>query len=117
MTSTTETAFYKEPTHDEVALSAFLAWQKDGRLHGTDFNYWIEAERLLRAQRQKQADAAAARAAKPWPPGAHAVKTKSTRAVAPKPALASTRERATAVKVTRSATPRSTRPTAIKKTR
>lgn len=28
MTSTTDTAFYKEPNHDEIALSAFLAWKK-----------------------------------------------------------------------------------------
>jgi hypothetical protein len=118
MTSTTETAFYKEPTHDEIALSAFLAWQKDGSPHGTDFNYWIEAERRIRAQREKQAKAAAAQAAKPWPPGARAPKTKpTTTSAAPKPALASTRERVTAVKVTRTATPRSTRPTAAKATR
>ena len=109
MTSTTETAFYKEPTHDEIALSAFLAWQKDGSPHGADFNYWIEAERRLRAQREKQAKDAAMQAAKPWPPGARAEKTKpaTTSAAAAKPALASARERSTTVKVTRSAAPRS----------
>ena len=118
MTSTTETAFYKEPTHDEIALSAFLAWQKDGRPHGTDFNYWIEAEHRIRTQREKQAKAAAAQAAKPWPPGGRAVKTKpATTSAPPKPTLASARERVIAVKVTRTATQRSTRPTAAKVTR
>ena len=118
MTSTTETAFYKEPTHDEIALHAFLAWQKDGSPQGTDFQYWIEAERRLRAQRQKQAEAAAAQAAKPWPPGARTVKTKSTTTTtAPKPALASAGERATTVKVSRTATPRSARTTTVKATR
>jgi hypothetical protein len=119
MTSITETAFYKEPTHDEIALSAFLAWKKDGSPHGADFNYWIEAEHQLRAQRQKQANAAAAQAAKPWPPGAPALKAQSTTtsAVASRPVLASTRDRATAVKVTRSAAPRSTRTNVVKATR
>lgn len=119
MTSTTETAFYKEPTHDEIALSAFLAWQKDGSPHGADFNYWIEAERRLRAQRQKQANDAAAQAAKPWPPGARTVKVRPAAASAaePKPVLASARERCTTVKITRSAAPRSTRTSAIKAAR
>jgi hypothetical protein len=117
MTSTTETAFYKEPTHDEIALSAFLTWQKDGRPHGTDFDYWIEAERRIRAQREKQANAAAAQAAKPWPPGTRAVKTKPARVDASNPALTSSRERSTTVKVTRSATQRSTRASSVKATR
>ena len=118
MTSTTDTAFYKEPTHDEIALNAFLAWQKDGSPHGTDFQYWIEAERRLRVQRQKQAQAAATQAAKPWPPGARAVKANSTATnAASKPALANAGERATTVKVTRTATPRSPRTTTVKATR
>ena len=118
MISITETAFYKEPTHDEIALHAFLAWQKDGSPQGTDFQYWIEAERRLRAQRQKQAEAAAAQAAKPWPPGARTVKTKSTTTnAASKPALASAGERANTVKVTRTATPRSPRSTTVKAAR
>jgi hypothetical protein len=119
MTSTTETAFYKEPTHDEIALSAFLAWKKDGSPHGADFQYWIEAERQLRTQRQKQASAAANQAAKPWPPGAHAVKAQPTTrsASASKPALAPARERSTTVKVTGPAAARSTRTSAVKATR
>jgi hypothetical protein len=118
MTSTIETAFYKEPTHDEIALSAFLAWQKDGRPHGTDFDHWIEAERRLRAQHQKQADAAAAQAAKPWPPTTRNVKAKpTTQTTSSKPSLTSNRERATAVKVTRPATKRTARATAMKATR
>jgi hypothetical protein len=119
MTSTTETAFYKEPTHDEIALSAFLAWKKDGSPHGADFTYWIEAECQLRTQRQKQANAAATQAAKPWPPGARAVKAKptATSAAEPRPVLASARERSTTVKITRSAAPRSTRTSAVKATR
>ncbi len=64
----TENRFYKEPTHDEIALSAFLAWERDGRPQGTDLHYWIQAEAALRTQREKQAAAAAAQAAKPWPP-------------------------------------------------
>ncbi|HEY0548280.1 MAG TPA: DUF2934 domain-containing protein [Verrucomicrobiae bacterium] len=119
MTSTTETAFYKEPTHDEIALAAFLAWKKDGSPHGADFHYWIEAEGRLRTQRQKQANAAATQAAKPWPPSAPAVKTQPTTesASASKPGLAPARERSTTVKVAAPAASRSTRTRAVKATR
>ena len=119
MSSTTETAFYKEPTHDEIALSAFLAWKKDGSPQGADFYYWIEAERQLRIQREKQASAAATQAAKPWPPSARATKAQPTTksASASKSALAPARERSTTVKVTGRAASRSTRTSAVKATR
>lgn len=109
MTSTTGTTFYKQPTHDEIALDAFLSWQKEGSPQGTGFDHWIEAERRLRAQRQKQAEAAAAQATKPWPPGARAAKNKS--ASTAKPILAAAGESATAVKLPRAAAQRSTRRT------
>lgn len=74
MTSKNETRFYKEPTRDEIALHAYLLWEKDGGRHGSDGHYWLEAETRLREQRRKQAEAAAAEAARPWPPGRQAVK-------------------------------------------
>ena len=111
MTAISETRFYKEPTHDEIALSAFLAWERDGRPQGADLNYWFDAEARLRAQRQKQAEAAAARASKPWPPQTAAARARQTTResaptskAAPKNVrLATTVERSTAVKVTRPA--------------
>lgn len=60
-------AFYKEPTHDEIALVAFLAWEKDGRQSGREMNYWLHAETHLRTARQKKAEDAAKIAARPWP--------------------------------------------------
>lgn len=100
MTPTMETRFFKEPTHEEIALGAFLAWERDGRPHCSDQNYWFDAEQRLRTQRLKLAETAAAKAAKPWPPlvrvksvkakpsapapQAVAPKTATTKAVAPK---------------------------------
>lgn len=107
MTATSEIRFYKEPTHDEIALSAFLAWERDGRPQGADLNYWFDAEARLRTQRQKQAEAAAARASKPWPPQSGTARTKpkakeSASGVATgKVKLATAVERSTAVKVSR----------------
>jgi hypothetical protein len=53
-----------EPTHDEIAMCAFLAWEKEGRLPGRETHYWLSAEAKLRALRQRKA-AAASRTAKP----------------------------------------------------
>jgi hypothetical protein len=80
MKSTSETQFYKEPTHDEIALNAFLAWERDGYPQSSDLNYWLEAEARLRAQRRKQAEAAAAQAAKPWPPQSRIQSVKAKKA-------------------------------------
>ncbi len=64
-----------EPTHDEIALHAYLIWEKAGRPPGHEQAYWLQAETQLRLTRQQQANLAAA--ARPWPPQAP---------VAPKPA-------------------------------
>jgi hypothetical protein len=115
MTSTKEARFFKEPTHDEIALHAFLAWERDGRPHSSDLNYWLLAETQLRTQRQQLAVVAAAKAARPWPPASRvkAVKAKLAAAKAPAPkaaapvakvvkkALLATAARTTPVKVTR----------------
>jgi hypothetical protein len=36
----------------EVARLAYLNWEKDGRQHGRDQYYWLEAETQLKATRQ-----------------------------------------------------------------
>ncbi len=78
--------FYTEPTHDEIAFCAFLLWEKDGSQPGRETHYWLEAETQLRATRLKKAEAAAALAAKPWPPAKRS--TKPAKApVAAKPAV------------------------------
>ena len=118
MTTKSETRFFKEPTHDEIALHAFLAWERDGRPQSSDQNYWFDAEARLRTQRLQLAEAAAAKAARPWPPQSRvkAVKSKpaATIAKAPAPKAAApvravkkaapaTAARATTVKLTRTA--------------
>lgn len=57
----------EDPTHEEIALCAFLAWEKDGRQPGREMNYWLAAETELREARRKKAEAAAKLAAQPWP--------------------------------------------------
>jgi len=94
------TPFYQEPTRDEIALAAFLAWERDGRQPGRDLEYWLQAEAELRASRLKKAEAAAAQAALPWPPASRA-----TRVVRKAAAVAGSL--ATAVK--RTTTPKTTK--------
>jgi len=36
-----------KPTHEDIAQKAYALWQERGRLHGTDTEIWLEAERLL----------------------------------------------------------------------
>jgi hypothetical protein len=61
-------AFYQEPTRDEISLCAYLAWEKDGRPSGHSDAYWAQAETLLRHQRRAAAEVAAAKAKRQWPP-------------------------------------------------
>lgn len=77
------------PNHDEIALCAFLIWEKEGRQPGREQTYWLQAEAQLRQTRQQQAELAAAQSARPWPPQATAApKVATARALkpaAPKP--------------------------------
>lgn len=36
-------------SHDEIARLAYLNWEKDGRPHGHDEKYWLEAEQQIKA--------------------------------------------------------------------
>jgi hypothetical protein len=81
---TTETAapkldtnrYYQAPTHDEIALAAFLQWEREGRQPGREMYYWCEAEAQLRSIRRKKAEIAAAQAALPWPRPSRAAQIK-----------------------------------------
>jgi hypothetical protein len=122
---------YDEPTHEEIALRAFLTWEKEGRQPGRESTYWLQAESEIRSLRQKKAEAAAAQAARPWRPEPSASRLKAgkpptatrsaTKAKLPetrKPAA--TVERATALKFTpsaKAASSRTPRRTAFKSTR
>lgn len=55
------------PNHDEIALCAFLIWEKEGRQPNLEQTYWLQAEAQLRQVRQQQAELAA-KATRPWPP-------------------------------------------------
>ena len=87
MTATTLASFFQEPTRDEIATRAFLAWEKDGRQPEREMHYWLLAEATLREQRLAQANAAAEHAAQPWPrhPMLSQPRTAKAAAVATKP--------------------------------
>lgn len=70
------------PTHDEIALHAFLNWEKEGRQPGREQTYWLQAESLLRQTRQQQAEQAT-NAARTWPPQSGTSKLASARAIIP----------------------------------
>jgi hypothetical protein len=43
------------PTSEQIAERAYLIWELQGRQHGKDTEYWLEAERQLRQEsRQPQ---------------------------------------------------------------
>src|SRR6185503_5818541 len=92
-----------EPTHDEIALSAFLAWEKEGRPHGRDTIYWLNAEAQLRQLHQQRAEPVA-------PTGATAARSRTP--VAPareiKPALKATKASARRVSAKPATTTRTT---------
>lgn len=68
MKTTAATPILSEPSHDEIALTAFLQWEKDGRQSGRDTFYWNQAEnQLLELYRQKAERTAAAQTARAWP--------------------------------------------------
>lgn len=79
----------QEPTHDEIALCAFLLWEKEGRQPGRETTYWLQAEAQVKLTRQQQTQLDAAKAARTWPPQtAPAPKLATARAVTPAVAVA-----------------------------
>lgn len=101
-----------EPTRDEIALHAFLIWEKDGRQSGREQTYWLQAEARLRQTRLELAQLTAVKTARPWPPQTAAApvapKIASARAVspaAPKATKLATASRGVAMKPTSVAKP------------
>ena len=75
-----------QPTHDEIALHAFLIWEKEGRQPGREQTYWLQAETQLRLTRQQRVEAEA-KTARVWPPQAASTpKLATARAITPKAA-------------------------------
>jgi hypothetical protein len=72
---------YPAPTHDEIAMAAFLAWERDGRQPGREMQYWLEAENQIRTARLKKAEAAAAQSSN-WPPPSRIAQVKKAAATA-----------------------------------
>src|SRR4051812_41806518 len=76
-------SFHQEPTHDEIALAAFLAWERDGRQTGRKMKYWCEAKSDLRSARLKKAEAAA-QSVPQWPRPSRTAPVKPAAATGPR---------------------------------
>lgn len=37
-----------QPSYEEIAATAFLIWEKNGRPHGRDVEFWLQAEQSLK---------------------------------------------------------------------
>jgi hypothetical protein len=46
---------YRQPTEDEISVRAYYLWERDGRPHGRDVDYWIKAKDQLNCERQQGA--------------------------------------------------------------
>jgi hypothetical protein len=60
--------YYQAPSPDEIALCAYLTWEKAGRPADSADRFWREAELQLCAQRHAAAELAEQKANRPWPP-------------------------------------------------
>jgi hypothetical protein len=48
-----DTTGIHEPTNEEIAVRAYLIWEKNGKPHGRDREYWLQAEAELQAGYKK----------------------------------------------------------------
>jgi hypothetical protein len=53
------------PTNEEIARYAYFLWESEGRIHGRDTDYWLQAEAHLKATREQDAAAMKSSAIKP----------------------------------------------------
>lgn len=42
-----ETQTVPQPSHEAIAVCAFLIWEKEGRPSGRDVAFWLQAEKQL----------------------------------------------------------------------
>ena len=46
---------FQSPTDEEIARYAYCLWEAEGRIHGRDLDYWLQAEAHLIAAREYEA--------------------------------------------------------------
>ena len=39
--------YIEKPTHDAISMDAYFLWEKSGKPHGRDEEFWLSAERML----------------------------------------------------------------------
>ena len=46
---------FQPPTEEEISQYAYHLWESDGRVHGRDLDYWLQAKAHLTAHREYEA--------------------------------------------------------------
>jgi hypothetical protein len=46
---------FQPPTDEEIAHYAYCLWESEGRIHGRDLDYWLQAKAHLTAAREHEA--------------------------------------------------------------
>ena len=46
---------FQPPTDEEIARYAYHLWEADGRIHGRDMDYWLQAKTHLTTTREYEA--------------------------------------------------------------
>lgn len=46
---------FQPPTEEEIARYAYYLWESEGRIHGRDLDYWLQAEAHLNTTREYEA--------------------------------------------------------------
>ena len=39
--------YIEKPTYDAISMDAYFLWEKNGKPHGRDEEFWLNAERML----------------------------------------------------------------------
>ncbi len=48
----------QSPTDEEIARYAYFLWESEGKIHGRDLDYWLQAKAHLTAAREHEASLA-----------------------------------------------------------
>ena len=56
---------FQPPTDEEIARYAYYLWESEGRIHGRDLDYWLQAKAHLTAAREYESGLLSDAAASP----------------------------------------------------
>ena len=55
MKTLTEAKKFQQPTDEEISRYAYYLWESEGRIHGRDIDYWLQAKTHLTTTREYEA--------------------------------------------------------------